>query len=637
MLLRGCFLFFTSFLFAFNSFGGDIFFFLDNFQNKKYQIVTTQKTKILTAIEKEVFYFYQAKSFFLLKDYQNSALSTRKLSQNLQKILQQNFIEEILAYPEKYTKTELITMIDLFPYFLKNILLLKFVKEKLAATYNQRIYKQLWLLGELKSIEIGKKNDFKNTNEEYLVHLKNLYKKREYTYLLKQYPKIKKRFQKDTQNYHTFLYQYSKLLKKTGRYQQALQNLQPTVLDKNNIILQFDLYLVLEENNRAHNFINHLKSKVSKQIINELRFRFARHHYLRREYQDSLKRYSKINWRYLSKKKKERALWNQLYSAIHYQSKISKIRDKIKNEKFNFQKYAASICYWEFKKKLKNTKLESCFPNYLLHYYGWQNVKNQKIDFLQLSKKYLPKKQNFLQNKDILLIEKIYQLQNKNFGDSLVINHIANLKTTETFQKATYLLQKYQRYPKLILLANSYYSFQQLKDSPFLTEWLRALFPLAYLKKIINFCKINNLEPALVLALIREESHFNPQAISSAGATGLMQLMPLTAKSVAKKKQISLKNNKIKDIAINLELGTFYLSWELKRFKQNIPYALAAYNGGGGNVKKWQKIAHKDFDYWLEYIPFLETKNYVKKVIRSYRIYQHLYKKEWQELANKDK
>jgi soluble lytic murein transglycosylase len=76
---------------------------------------------------------------------------------------------------------------------------------------------------------------------------------------------------------------------------------------------------------------------------------------------------------------------------------------------------------------------------------------------------------------------------------------------------------------------------------------------------------------------------------------------------------------------LNLELGTSYLAWELKRFQGRLPLALAAYNGGGGNVRKWQKNKQKDFDYWLESIPFPETKNYVKKVMRSYYLYQYLY------------
>lgn len=616
-------------LFSSNSFARDIVSFLENFQKGNYQeSALFKKQDSFSTLEKEIYYFFQVKTLFFQKDFSKAASLTKNLSSTSSTLVQKSLAQYISHNLHQYSIAELVLLIELFPVFLNDIDLLMLLKDKLPTEHNKKIYKKLWLVGELKSTEIQEKNNFLNSNEEYLEHLFHLYENREYTYLLKQYPKIKKRFQKDTENYNQYLYQYALVLRKKRKYKQALQVLTPATPIQKVLLLQLKLYLILEQEKLAHHFIEKAKKSASQKTINILRLELARNHYLNQKYHDALFRFQKIDWKYLSVQQKEQAIWQQFYSSVH-QADFQKFYQKIKDKNFQYQNYQAGICYWYGKLQgTQKSTYSSCFTNHFLSYYGWQAAHNQEINFQALVPEY-NKQPNFLQDKNVLLVQKVYQLQEYGLGDFLTNQYISLPKKLENFQKSAYLFSSNQRYKKLIALGNRYYTFQQLKHSPFLKEWLKALFPLGYVAQITVLAKKYNLEPALIFALIREESHFDPQAISSAGAIGLMQLMPFTAKDVAKRKKISLQDKDLDNISLNLELGIAYLAWELNRFQKEKIYALAAYNGGGGNVRKWQKQQQKDLDYWVEAIPFLETKNYIKKVIRSYHIYNNLYQEQW--------
>ncbi len=136
-------------------------------------------------------------------------------------------------------------------------------------------------------------------------------------------------------------------------------------------------------------------------------------------------------------------------------------------------------------------------------------------------------------------------------------------------------------------------------------------------------------EKALVLALIRQESGFHAEAVSSVGAKGLMQLMPATAKGVARGLNISLGPNSLtKDPSLNIRLGTSYLQGLLEDFKGSYIMALAGYNAGPHRVTKWvrdygdPREADVDAIDWVEMIPFSETRGYVQRVMESVQIYR---------------
>jgi soluble lytic murein transglycosylase len=158
-------------------------------------------------------------------------------------------------------------------------------------------------------------------------------------------------------------------------------------------------------------------------------------------------------------------------------------------------------------------------------------------------------------------------------------------------------------------------------------ERLYHRYPLAYWETIQNKAREAEIDPYLVVALIRQESLFDTRARSSAAALGLMQLLSPTATRMAK--QLGLKpptNEKLFDPELNVILGTRYLQSLLRRYSNNWFKAIAAYNAGEAAVDRWEKdIVTDDIEEFVERIPYLETRQYVKLVLRNHRIYKTLY------------
>lgn len=150
-------------------------------------------------------------------------------------------------------------------------------------------------------------------------------------------------------------------------------------------------------------------------------------------------------------------------------------------------------------------------------------------------------------------------------------------------------------------------------------------FPLAFSNQISTAAVSNNIEPALAFALIRQESAFTADAQSHAGAIGLMQLMPRTAKQVANRLSIRIKNTRaaLTDTETNLTLGMSHLRKILNRYQNNAVLAVAAYNAGAHRVKQWiPEQGVKAADIWTETIPFSETRNYVQNIMYFTTIYE---------------
>jgi soluble lytic murein transglycosylase len=152
----------------------------------------------------------------------------------------------------------------------------------------------------------------------------------------------------------------------------------------------------------------------------------------------------------------------------------------------------------------------------------------------------------------------------------------------------------------------------------------RILFPQAWWETIKAESAKNNLDPYLVAALIRQESEFNPSAISKANACGLMQLLPSVGKAMAREEGIShFESYQLLDPETNIRLGTRYLRKAMDKFGGVEEYALAAYNAGDDRVLEWQAAGpYHGIDEFVESIPFTETREYVEGILRNEETYK---------------
>jgi soluble lytic murein transglycosylase len=158
-------------------------------------------------------------------------------------------------------------------------------------------------------------------------------------------------------------------------------------------------------------------------------------------------------------------------------------------------------------------------------------------------------------------------------------------------------------------------------------EYWDALFPRPYWADLKRYSTENNLDPYLVASLIRQESEFNPLAVSRANAVGLMQLLPKTGKLVAHEESLRHYNaSELFTPAVNLQLGTRYFRGMVDKFGGSFEHALAAYNAGSDRVEEWMGDGpYRDSPEFVESIPFTETREYVQAIMRNASVYRQLY------------
>lgn len=160
-------------------------------------------------------------------------------------------------------------------------------------------------------------------------------------------------------------------------------------------------------------------------------------------------------------------------------------------------------------------------------------------------------------------------------------------------------------------------------------EELKMLYPNYHLPSIALEAGRNNIDPYLVQSLMREESYFNPLAVSSSDARGLMQLLPTTAQEVAKQAKVpGYTTMSLFAPEVNIQLGSRYLGYLHKTFQGQSMPSVGAYNGGPNAMKRWMQGANGsqgDADFFVESIPYEQTRDYIKKVFTGYWNYNRLY------------
>ncbi|MBH32476.1 MAG: hypothetical protein CMD90_02380 [Gammaproteobacteria bacterium] len=273
--------------------------------------------------------------------------------------------------------------------------------------------------------------------------------------------------------------------------------------------------------------------------------------------------------------------------------------------------------YWYAKSLLKAGETESAIEIF-------RDLSKQREYYSFLSSYYIKEKYN-INNKPIIYDKK----QLKIYSDDKNIKLIHELyilgKTKKAKEELIYLFEM-NRDKNLNYVNKIIQSWGWLHgviigygESGYYDD-VEARFPVKY-AKIFNSVSKNNFEKSLFYSITRAESAFDRFAVSSAGAIGMMQIMPRTARKVSRKAGYSKINRaKLYNPRVNIKIGSYYLKGLINK-KKNIVYAIASYNAGPTIVRRWTKGKTMSDDAWIESIPYKETREYVKKVIEYLIIY----------------
>ncbi|MEC9382173.1 MAG: lytic transglycosylase domain-containing protein [Thermodesulfobacteriota bacterium] len=304
--------------------------------------------------------------------------------------------------------------------------------------------------------------------------------------------------------------------------------------------------------------------------------------------------------------------WSE-YMLENYEQAINYFSTLERSDKIYYQ---AKGLYWKARaleqigdiQRARNifTKL---FDNYKVGYYPY--LASIKLGIKPKSKEeYLLSKGISNKLKDQIKLLRLSKANNKSRRE--VSSYIKKRINSANFSDYFNALESIKEFNMLVRLSYSYPSKTQYR------------YPKAFTRKIKTNSENFGVNKNLILGLIREESLFDPSATSRVGAMGLMQLMPATAEKI--KKELKIKTTQSTyNSNMNIKLGTYYLSKLIDDFDGNLFLAIAAYNGGPANVKKWLvRFEGLDDDELVESIPFKETHGYVKRVLRSYYYYMSI-------------
>ena len=272
---------------------------------------------------------------------------------------------------------------------------------------------------------------------------------------------------------------------------------------------------------------------------------------------------------------------------------------------------------------------------YLTTYYGqlaYLKIKPNENFELKEQKKITDEYRKYFYRKELVKIVHLLDELNKDKYTKNILKHIANDNIDSGSEiLAAELASNISRYDFAIQISKLA-SYQKRFHNNF-------NYPIISTPKYVNGRKIP--EPAFILSLIRQESEFDMTANSHAGAQGLMQLMPYTAKLVSKQAKLPYSKKRLtSDPEYNINLGSHYIAGLILQYDGAYPFATAAYNAGPKRVKHWKKINKDpqknqiDFVDWVELIKFKETRNYVQRVMENYNVYRYILEKKPIEMKN---
>lgn len=332
------------------------------------------------------------------------------------------------------------------------------------------------------------------------------------------------------------------------------------------------------------------------------------------------------------------SLWNLFWNA--YKNRNYKLAEELAVKHIKAFKNADStpkIAFWLAKTAIKqgktaeaNNYLSRLASKYPDNYYGLRaaNLLDKKNDFWTTN----------LKNKIPEVKEEIefpISVSQLDIKDLKLINSLFEMGDYEIWMDAdfsngivdSWFALKREKKSASAVLARDTIDKMDVKP-PYISSAYKLAYPRYWVDEINIAGQKLELDPYLIISLIREESYFNEHARSKSNAIGLMQIMPATANYMASKLAFDAQSlAAIESPRTNMYIGCNYLKYLRERFNDNDLMVIAAYNGGEGSVSKWIKLyGTNDLDEFIEKIPYDETKNYVKKVFRTYHMYQKVYK-----------
>lgn len=330
------------------------------------------------------------------------------------------------------------------------------------------------------------------------------------------------------------------------------------------------------------------------------------------------------------------ALFNSMFNDYikgSYDNAI--IKGKKHNSMYSDKKSASAAMYWlakalDAKRSIgeANTYYNKLITNYPDTYYAYlASAKINKIN------------NPYIINSEVKIPESKIDIDfpiiyaNLPINSSKKIEDLIELKDYKIFEDADFdneIIKSWVAYyegnlTKASVIAEKVLNSNDVKPT-FDDAIYKLVYPIGYAKYINKYSFENKISPYILLSLIRKESRFNPNAISSVGAKGLMQLMPDTAVYIANLSGIKYNEKEIFDPEYNISLGSKYYNYIKTNHHNNDLYVIASYNGGHGAVSKWiNNFGTNNLDEFVEKIPYQETKEYVKQIYKNYWVYNILY------------
>lgn len=345
--------------------------------------------------------------------------------------------------------------------------------------------------------------------------------------------------------------------------------------------------------------------------------------------------YNRINSMYPNSDYAPEAVWNLFWNK--YQKRDYKTAREFGYQHLNRFKNVKStprIAFWLAKTEMKlnqdieaNNILTRLATKYPDDYYGL------RADYI------INKKGNFwnISTDDILPeeteVEFPISLSNIDIKDTKLINSLFKMGDYDIWLNANFdnnIVESWFELRRGRHALSATKARDALKEMnvkpPIISSAYKLAYPLHYVEEINTAASKLKLSPFYLISIIKEESHFDTEAKSSTNAMGLMQIMPDTANYIASKLYIPLYSlSNLNDVKTNIYIGSNYIKYLNDKFKNYI-LVTAAYNAGEGAVSRWLKAySISDYDEFIENIPYEETKNYVRRVFRTYHLYNKIY------------